>query len=331
MIPNTNARFLSLATNFRQSLSISAICFLVLIITTSVFSEVSVELLEAVKKNDLSEVEKQITSGVSPNATGTNLYPVLIEASLRGYSNMVSNLVRLGADINAGTPNKNTALIFAVRNKQSANALFLLALGADPKFKNNFGDTAVSLAKKNNLDLVLEWIDNQALEKDPVYALLRLNPEDLKTTLSQWDKKQFNTQDANEIFPLTKVCLKNRWDIAELMLEKGASVNAVNSAGESILHQLARCTNQTIFNNLISKGAKIEALNNNEESPLFLACAYTNEVAVEVLIKAGAELNTVNRKSLLSPLMVACYRAGVPVAKLLIGAGAELNITPKKK
>ena len=138
------------------------------------------DLLKAVDKSDIEELEKQLREGVSPNtrqrSSGT---PALILAAdkpeilkilldhdanpniadrktgqtvlmLRATVGDVSTiqvLLEYGADPNKADRAQETALIKAVRNKKFRAAEALLEAGANPNVQDLTGKTALEYAK----------------------------------------------------------------------------------------------------------------------------------------------------------------------------------------
>jgi ankyrin repeat protein len=60
----------------------------------------------------------------------------------------------------------------------------------------------------------------------------------------------------------------NHKDVAQLLIAKGADINARNNSGETPLHQAASHNNKDVAQLLIAKGADINARNYKAETPL---------------------------------------------------------------
>lgn len=80
----------------------------------------------------------------------------------------------------------------------------------------------------------------------------------------------------------------NRVEIARLLVQHGAQVNAVGELGETPLHQAAAWNNADIAEYLLSVGAYVNAEILEGKTPLSLAVKYEFAEVAEVLRKHGA-------------------------------------------
>ena len=91
--------------------------------------------------------------------------------------------------------------------------------------------------------------------------------------------------------PLMMAALKSLPALAADLVAHGASVN---KKGWSPLHYAATGGNADIVNLLLSKGANLEARSPNGSTPLMMAARYANEGAVDALLAAGADRSARN-------------------------------------
>lgn len=77
------------------------------------------------------------------------------------------------------------------------------------------------------------------------------------------------------------------WETAELLMAHGADVNAVNSIGGTPLHNAAARANPEIVERLLAAGAQANARNHNGETPLALALKKGHTTVANILRNHG--------------------------------------------
>ena len=125
-------------------------------------------------------------------------------------------------------------------------------------------------------------------------------------------------QDGN--YPLHEASERGHKDMAELLLAKGADVNAKNKYGWTPLHRAAIWGQKEVAELLISKGADINAKDNNGSTPLHDAAHGGYQVS-DLLISKGADVNARDIHGN-TPLHHARTKE---VAELLMSKGADIN------
>ena len=125
--------------------------------------------------------------------------------------------------------------------------------------------------------------------------------------------------------PLHRSALGGRKDVAALLLSKHANVNARSEDGSTPLHIAASNGQKDLADLLLSKGADVNAKNNNGWSPLFVA--KDNDVAF-LLIAKGADVHARSNNAE-TPLHIAALYGHTATADLLIAKGADLNAKDK--
>jgi len=118
--------------------------------------------------------------------------------------------------------------------------------------------------------------------------ILALQGESLRVAKVLWDAKGIDIDVRNRVgeTPLMMAALKAEVDAASALVAHGA---AVRKDGWSPLHYAATGGSAAIVNMLLAKGAALEARSPNGTTPLMMAARYGNEEAVDALLAAGAD------------------------------------------
>ena len=112
--------------------------------------------------------------------------------------------------------------------------------------------------------------------------------------------------------------IKNRKEIAELLISKGADVNASDQRRLTPLHDAVKYGFEDICRILIASGSNVNVNSSNEGSPLRAAIGRDYPRIAELLISNGATID-------IDALCVAAISNSSKVAKLLISKGANIN------
>ncbi len=135
--------------------------------------------------------------------------------------------------------------------------------------------------------------------------------------------------------PLHVSALWGTLGAAQLLVKKGADVNARDSRGEAPLHEtLARPTglfarrakNMEAF--LLEKGASVGALDGNDTSPLARAVKAGEMELIAPLLAKNADVNTRDRGGITPIFALMTKESDLKLVSLLIDKGASLNLRP---
>eukprot|EP01119_Soliformovum_irregulare_P019396 TRINITY_DN6129_c0_g1_i1.p1 TRINITY_DN6129_c0_g1~~TRINITY_DN6129_c0_g1_i1.p1 ORF type:complete len:454 (+),score=86.18 TRINITY_DN6129_c0_g1_i1:63-1424(+) len=140
----------------------------------------------------------------------------------------------------------------------------------------------------------------------------------------------YNTQDKSGWMSLHAAAYARNHDIFLLLLEKPEiKVGTENADKNTPLHYMARTPfdsdNLHILDILIRKGANINAQNNNGETPLHLACWKGRTEFVSLLISRKADVNLQNDHGE-TPLHWAARIAIKEMVDVLLAAGADPDV-----
>jgi glyoxylase-like metal-dependent hydrolase (beta-lactamase superfamily II) len=131
----------------------------------------------------------------------------------------------------------------------------------------------------------------------------------------------------NEKTPLHFAAQAGFKEIVELLIEKGADVNAKNIANEIPLHYAAAMRHKEVVDLLIARGAMLNSGTLDGSTPLHYAANLGNSETIRVLIEKGADINCRNRNGL-TPLDLAYEFDQNEIVQLLISKGG--SYTPVK-
>lgn len=114
-------------------------------------------------------------------------------------------------------------------------------------------------------------------------------------------------------------------EVARALLDRGADPNAKMSIeGESVLYQNAFWNRKEIVELLLARGANVNAKNSDGETPLFIAAYKGWKEIAELLLARGADVN-IRDGANKTPLYLAAFQGQKEVAALLIAKGADVN------
>ena len=131
-------------------------------------------------------------------------------------------------------------------------------------------------------------------------------------------------QGDSEYTPLHYAVAANSLDVARVLIERGADIHAEANWGFTPLHLAAEVNSRDVAHLLIERGADIHAQAEYGWTPLDLA-AFSNavEIALE-LIEFGADIHAQDEEGY-TPLHSAAYGNAFEAAHLLIERGADIN------
>ena len=152
------------------------------------------------------------------------------------------------------------------------------------------------------------------------------NIKRLKSTLGY--VRDINFMDDTETTALHKAASGGYNDIVQLLLTKGASIEAKNNFNNTPLHLAVRHGHTNTVELLLSNGASIEATNNFNSTPLHLAALGSHTSTVELLLSKGASIKATDNYNN-APLHDAVSNGRTSTVELLLSKGASIEVTNK--
>ena len=237
--------------------------------------------------------------GSAPNLL---LIPIPAE---RGYERVVLTFLQAGADIEATNLQGNTALQMSARAGHIAIVRLLLQQGADINSRGSTDATPLIMAAEEEKTDVVSLLLDQGANIDATSGHLL----HVVIRYSEW---------------------KSAIPIIDLLLEKGADLEAQDHGGQTPLVVAIRSLNFEIVRFLLERGADLEAKDRQGQTPLMVAVQEFPRVAVgllKFLLENGANLEAKDNNGH-TPLVIAVRDGRVGNAEFLLERGADPQALP---
>jgi ankyrin repeat protein len=255
-------------------------------------------LLDAIRADDGDRVRTLLASGGDPNAIDSNRASALMYAALYARPRVIGRLLRAGADLKYRNPDGLTALLLAAHSYESAK--ILIDAGADVNAKSNIGLTPLMTAAA--------YPGNT--------ALLRL----------LLDKGADATASALGATALTLAALTGDAGNAALLLHRGAGPNAAGPGGFSALHFAVLRGNRPMVQLLLDAGANIKLRTANGEDVLERYGFWNDPALVRMLLERGIDPAIKDARGHNAQLFAAASDTVTPeVFALLLKSGAAAD------
>ena len=136
-------------------------------------------------------------------------------------------------------------------------------------------------------------------------------------------KNMFNIADHQGKTALHKSAIKGNLDIIEFLIQNGARIDVKEEkSGRTALHM---ATKPEVAKLLIEKGAQIEAKDTRGRTPLLICAMESHAEVAQVLVQHGAQVNSKTGGGN-TPLTFATSYGHIDMVKLLVQNGAQVDI-----
>ena len=265
-----------------------------------------ISILTAANKGNIEAVKQHLAAGTDVNANASNGTPLILACgNYHAFYSVSANtgsmgrtaiqlLLARGADVNAKTSLGWTALHEAAKKGHENAAELLISKGANANaiavqsVNETKGDTPLGTAIQNGKHAVAKVLipktdnlDRCTRGRGPLTLMLnKATYGSVSQIIEVAELLIAKGADVNarDIFGDTALFLavlrKYNLNIAELLIDKSADVNA-KVDGMTPLHRAAKMDNKEIAELLIANGADLNARNNDDKTPLEVATGAT--------------------------------------------------------
>ncbi len=257
------------------------------------------EIFKAAAEGDLAKVQALVENNPDlAKARDEKESSPLHGAAAAGHIEIVEYLLSKGADIDARNNANQNPLLYAAYNGKTPVVKLLLEKGADFKELDRYGRTVLHYPAREGHKDVVEILVNKGMN--------------------------ITVEDGMGISALQFAIQGGHAGIVDVFIASKA-LNVGSDTGRMALHLAAKQGQKEIADLLIEKGASTTTKDDMEASLLHNAAIGGLEELSMHLIEAGAPLNDLDKRGR-TPLHYAVKQGSLDITKLLVEKGAELDI-----
>ncbi len=193
---------------------------------------------------------------------------------------------------------KTPLMVAAIRNDMDL-ASRILDGGADPDTVDSSQMTALHHAVVNNSPVFFLLVERGArldladLEGEtPLHAVIRFKRREMFGKLMEKPELATDVPNRHGVRPLAMSLMAREWDMARVLVERGADVNAANSGKVTPLMlavNAGRTSQPETVRLLLGRGADLHARDQEGRTALFYAVGKAWVDITEMLLEAGAD------------------------------------------
>ncbi|XP_076680771.1 uncharacterized protein LOC143375485 [Andrena cerasifolii] len=181
--------------------------------------------------------------------------------------------------------------------------------------------TVRKILKSFSLSYSQAWSDGYVLLRD---ALENRHTKVAKLLLIKGCKVNSKNNNISHT-PLHFAVINGDIEIIQMLLSRGAKINAISPYGDTPLHDAVLSNKIEIIKLLINQGADVNAGDNKDMTPLHVAIENDSEEIVELLLRRSANIHPEGQYG--TPLHLAVERGYLQIVDHLIKYGACVNST----
>uniref|UniRef100_A0AAX7U5L1 ZU5 domain-containing protein n=1 Tax=Astatotilapia calliptera TaxID=8154 RepID=A0AAX7U5L1_ASTCA len=270
-----------------------------------------------------------LKNGVDINICNQNGLNALHLASKEGHVEVVAELIKQGANVDAATKVCDGFTPLAVALQQGHDQVVSLLLENDTKGKVRLPALHIAARKDDTkaAALLLQNDHNADVESKSGFTPLHIaahygNINVATLLLNRGAAVDFKAR--NDITPLHVASKRGNSNMVRLLLERGAKIDARTKDGLTPLHCGARSGHEQVVEMLLNRGAPILSKTKNGLSPLHMATQGDHLNCVQLLLHHDAPVDDVTN-DYLTALHVAAHCGHYKVAKVIVDKKANPN------
>jgi ankyrin repeat protein len=305
-------------------------------------------LIEAAGQGHIDVVEFLISRGADVNARGKGLTPLLIACTWGQLpsgppgdkTKTIHLLLENGADVNVQDESwlktGRTPLMYAVLQGDAALVQAFLTKGARQDLKNKDGETALSLAKKEGLEYIVQLLEKAAAgaslkpvdtSRHPLFKAVKDGrPDQVRALIAKG--ADVNLRAPGGSTPLMYAADGNKLEIVRILLKSGADVNAKNGSNNTALIYAVIKGHEGVVRELLKNKADVNVKNMAKGDALIYAVLSKKSKVAAALLKQGARPND-KYDDEKTALILAVEAGSSDIANLLITRKADVNAADK--
>ncbi|CAJ2502356.1 Uu.00g097500.m01.CDS01 [Anthostomella pinea] len=246
---------------------------------------------------------------------------MLAQAAANGHFDAVRTLLDAGAYIDSRDLNQRTPSWLAAANRHEAVLLLLLDHGADIDVWDILGETALCCAARTENERMVHLLEEEGAAIEAVFSYdhglgYRTARDGYRqpVSLSMDDGTRMNVRTDHTWTPLWKAAASHNEAVVQLLLARGAHIDAMNGVGPTPLSMAAGDSDETIVRLLLDKRANIEAKDGFFGfTPLSWAVREERSAVVQLLLDRGADPGVIGSTS---PVQLALESNDLDVRRL---------------
>ena len=316
----------------------------------------------AVEHDDVELAELLLTAGARVSAPTREGVTPLQLAAINGSAAMLGRLIKSGADPNAPlTPAGDTALMFAARTGKADAVRLLLEARADVNAKESWGGTTALMwaVTQGHVEAARLLIAAGADVNTRSHYVAAANGRGFegRTPVASRAEEKVEEFASGWLTPLMFAARDGALDLARLLADAGADVDAVAGDGKTALALAIFDGNYDLASFLVEQGADVNKADAQRFTPLFWAVDRRNmETApnfpwmvtadamplIHELLDAGADPNVLVNNTprgrmregsprivFATALMRTAFAGDLEVVKLLLERGADPSLVSR--